>query len=295
MKKWLSLGFAIGVLATGYFLSHQPSLGNKGPEDKPIIDFWEPMIPDLTVSYNGMVIENAEREMHSSKHHQGSAAYTMSPDAKVRVTFQGTQIEWIGLAYSYSGMARIKLDGIERTIIDMYQTKSQYQNTLYTSPPLPYGEHTLEIEAMGKKNERALGYQIVIDGFRVTSGQGESIWLDEADPRIEYINANRYAYLHFWNRKLAHITEFFIITIAMLSLFHVWRLRWKWAVPLLSLGWAVTDEFHQSFIAGRSSSWFDVGIDAIGVGIAVLFYFIVLAIKNSVQRQRQRLKHKHNS
>lgn len=45
--------------------------------------------------------------------------------------------------------------------------------------------------------------------------------------------------------------------------------RWAW---LLAIGYALTDEFHQSFVMGRSARLWDVGIDGMGalIGLAIL-------------------------
>lgn len=43
-------------------------------------------------------------------------------------------------------------------------------------------------------------------------------------------------------------------------------------------GYAVTDEFHQFFVAGRSGNVFDVGIDTLGVIIGVFTYVILRKI-----------------
>ena len=40
---------------------------------------------------------------------------------------------------------------------------------------------------------------------------------------------------------------------------------------LISVGFACTDEFHQSFVDGRGPSKRDVGIDSIGAFIGILF------------------------
>ena len=71
-------------------------------------------------------------------------------------------------------------------------------------------------------------------------------------------------------RKLGHITGYALLTAA-----------WWWALggvvdrPLLwavgiSLGYACTDEFHQTFVRGREGTPRDVGIDSIGMAIAAL-------------------------
>ena len=45
----------------------------------------------------------------------------------------------------------------------------------------------------------------------------------------------------------------------------------RWFLPwLLAVLYAITDEFHQSFVSGRHPSPVDVGIDGIGAGLALL-------------------------
>lgn len=46
-------------------------------------------------------------------------------------------------------------------------------------------------------------------------------------------------------------------------------IRWLMAFGL-SLGFAVTDEFHQSFVSGRTASVRDVAIDGLGAFLALL-------------------------
>lgn len=71
-------------------------------------------------------------------------------------------------------------------------------------------------------------------------------------------------------RKLAHMGVFGLLTLLW------WRAllphggRPLLAAALISLVYAITDEFHQTFVEGRSGSPVDVGIDAIGIGLAVL-------------------------
>jgi VanZ like family len=66
-------------------------------------------------------------------------------------------------------------------------------------------------------------------------------------------------------RKLAHVTAY-----AGLTLLWAWSLRPVLDRPLpvaaaLTLLYAISDEFHQSFVEGRTGSPIDVGIDLIGV------------------------------
>ena len=69
-------------------------------------------------------------------------------------------------------------------------------------------------------------------------------------------------------RKLGHVTGY-----ALLTTLWWWALRGVTARPLLiavaiAFAYACTDEFHQSFVHGRSGTPVDVGVDAIGMAIA---------------------------
>ena len=47
------------------------------------------------------------------------------------------------------------------------------------------------------------------------------------------------------------------------------------AAGLLALGYALTDEFHQSFVPDRVSDWRDVAADALGAATALLLLALV--------------------
>jgi VanZ family protein len=68
-------------------------------------------------------------------------------------------------------------------------------------------------------------------------------------------------------RKLAHMAEFGLL----------WALWWRalgYGSPLpaalIAIGYAVTDEFHQTFTDGRNGTPVDVLIDSAGVALAIV-------------------------
>ena len=74
-------------------------------------------------------------------------------------------------------------------------------------------------------------------------------------------------------RKLAHMAEYFLLTIFVLFPFYVYGLRGVrlfLTTGLLCVIFAGLDEFHQYFVSERSASVIDVGIDSIGIGCALL-------------------------
>ena len=96
--------------------------------------------------------------------------------------------------------------------------------------------------------------------------------------------------LHFFIRKTAHFMEFLILgvllsgTLLSFGIRPVFAFLFSWAAGAL---YALSDEWHQSFVSGRSSSLFDVLIDCAGVffGIAVLYAAFFIAAKKRVKAE----------
>lgn len=77
--------------------------------------------------------------------------------------------------------------------------------------------------------------------------------------------------ISFTVRKCAHMSEYFILTLflyygCMKNTIH--RLSIPCTIAFL---YACSDEFHQLFISGRAGQIKDIGIDSIGIIIALLF------------------------
>lgn len=80
-------------------------------------------------------------------------------------------------------------------------------------------------------------------------------------------------------RKFTHAGVYLILSILILNLFVQIGLKLGWKYILVCivfcLIYAGTDEFHQSFVVGRTGQIMDVGIDAIGIIIgAGIFYLL---------------------
>ena len=88
-------------------------------------------------------------------------------------------------------------------------------------------------------------------------------------------------HIHHTVRKLAHVTEYFLLAMSVSFPLYVYGIRGLW-LPLLAgifcVGFAGLDEYHQSFVAGRGPSVRDVCIDGIGVfiGIVIVQFFCFL-------------------
>jgi len=103
---------------------------------------------------------------------------------------------------------------------------------------------------------------------------------------IFYFSAQTSSGDHAWwdviLRKLGHVTGY-----ALLTTLWWWALRGVTRRPLLiavciAFAYACTDEFHQTFVSGRTGTPVDVAIDSIGMAIAALL--ISLRRKTSGRR-----------
>ena len=70
-------------------------------------------------------------------------------------------------------------------------------------------------------------------------------------------------------RKLAHFTEYAVLTVLWWRALRGLGARFPLAVAMaISLGYAATDEFHQTFVDGRKGTPVDVLIDFAGIATA---------------------------
>ena len=100
-------------------------------------------------------------------------------------------------------------------------------------------------------------------------------------------------------RKLAHMTEYFTLALSIYLPLRVWLpykgvsvsgkhffIRLILPTFLLSVLFAATDEFHQSFVPGRCGTPVDVLVDSIGIVTAC----ILLTVYNRCIRKRRNLR-----
>ena len=90
--------------------------------------------------------------------------------------------------------------------------------------------------------------------------------------------------IHYFVRKAAHMTEYFLLALSLQLPLTAWLSGWLKPKLRILTGFAATvlfaalDEFHQTFVPGRSGNFTDVCIDSTGAFIAslclILFYSI---------------------
>ena len=83
-------------------------------------------------------------------------------------------------------------------------------------------------------------------------------------------------------RKIAHVTEFAILNIFFVNLIHQLKEKFKLKYLIISIIltfiYACTDEIHQIFVQGRTSSFIDVLIDTAGAITTSLIIYVIYKI-----------------
>lgn len=101
--------------------------------------------------------------------------------------------------------------------------------------------------------------------------------------------------IHHYVRKAAHMTEYFLLAVAISFPLYVYGVRGIWLMILAGIvcvGFAGLDEYHQSFVDSRTPSVKDVGIDSIGAMIGVLLVqaFCWSALNSPVKNKKKKRK-----
>lgn len=81
-------------------------------------------------------------------------------------------------------------------------------------------------------------------------------------------------------RKIAHISEFFILAYFLFNAFRSTGVKFNQALMMsfiVAVMYAFSDEFHQGQVLGRHSSYKDVAIDSFG---ALAFVFLRFKLRN---------------
>lgn len=101
-------------------------------------------------------------------------------------------------------------------------------------------------------------------GEKLISSANGILGLNLDAAQIAYYTVTLQTYI----RKLAHITEYFLLAVSVALPLYVYRLRGfrlLIVAGVFCVCFACLDEYHQYFVAGRSASLRDVCIDSIGI------------------------------
>jgi bacillolysin len=98
----------------------------------------------------------------------GSVRYSTDSGATARFTFTGTDVAWISTKAKKRGKAKVYIDNVLQTQVDLFSTTKLDRRIVFTATGLSNATHTLRIEVMGTANRP----RIDIEGFVVLSPPG---------------------------------------------------------------------------------------------------------------------------
>ncbi len=71
-------------------------------------------------------------------------------------------------------------------------------------------------------------------------------------------------------RNLGHFGGYALLAAAWVWALAGWARRPLWLAAALSLAYAIADEYHQTFVEGRTGTAADVALDSAGIAAALL-------------------------
>jgi hypothetical protein len=87
--------------------------------------------------------------------------------AQANFNFDGTGVTWIGFRGPQAGIARVYLDGVQIATVDLYHPVELVRTPVFNVTGLPFGSHTLIVEATGTWNPLSTDPFVVVDTFIV--------------------------------------------------------------------------------------------------------------------------------
>lgn len=90
-------------------------------------------------------------------------------------------------------------------------------------------------------------------------------------------------------RKSSHALEYLILGILVLNVFYQlkkYHLLYAFYTVLFNFLYAITDEYHQTFVNGRTGQFIDVIIDTIGSLLGCIIFFFIYKIIMKIKKKR---------
>jgi VanZ family protein len=91
---------------------------------------------------------------------------------------------------------------------------------------------------------------------------------------IPHLTEAGFTTLHFFVRKTAHFTEYFVFCLLLYRGIRSGRRGWRWTWALtaffIAAGYSALDEIHQAFVASRTASPYDSMLDSTGACFAMV-------------------------
>ena len=94
-------------------------------------------------------------------------------------------------------------------------------------------------------------------------------------------------------RKIAHFSLYALVGFLLMSLLITYNINEKnKIISTVTIGaiYAISDEFHQSFVSGRSGQVSDVFLDTLGVSVGSIFILLIIKLVNKFRKNKNNLQ-----
>jgi hypothetical protein len=98
--------------------------------------------------------------------------------ARATFTFDGTSVTWIGVRAPNGGIARVFVDGVFASAVDLFARSTEIHVQIFTAQGLANGIHTLTIEVTGLKNTDS----------QAVNSPGAWVWVDAFDVPTQVVS-----------------------------------------------------------------------------------------------------------
>jgi hypothetical protein len=106
------------------------------------------------------------------------------PGAQATFVFTGTSVTWIGYRSVSGGIARVSVDGIFVSEVDLFARPEEIHTPAFTVNGLSPGSHTLTIEVANHTNPEAVSNIVLVDAFDAPAPVVSH--LQETDPDVAF-------------------------------------------------------------------------------------------------------------
>ena len=115
--------------------------------------------------------------------HNGSYARASTTGASANIVFDGTQLHWIGMKGTTTGVADVYLDGAFVKTINLANSVAIYQQDVWSTGTLPSGVHTVRIV---RNASSASGKYITVDAVDVAGTLVKCQWAEQDNSLLAY-------------------------------------------------------------------------------------------------------------
>ena len=127
-----------------------------------------------------------------------TASFNRSDGGRATFAFTGTSVSWIGFRAPWAGIARVHVDGVFTSEVDLFSPTEGSQAAVFKAAGLAPGSHTISVESTGRKRggdsctpgpDCASDYAIVVDAFDVAPTRPPMVLgarFEETSPAVQF-------------------------------------------------------------------------------------------------------------